>query len=54
MSFERIDSKTSKKVMKKFLTNKNESDIINKLLMRSRELRKVPKNLVFGGLYLVN
>ena len=34
MSFERIDSKTSKKVLKKFLTNETSSDIINKLSMR--------------------
>ena len=31
LSFERNASKTSKKVLKKFLTNENVSDILNKL-----------------------
>ena len=44
MIFERSASKTSKKVLKKFLTNEKQSDIINKLLKSSEELRKVPKN----------
>ena len=35
LSFERIASKTSKKVLKKFLTNENESGIINRPLIRS-------------------
>ena len=34
MNFERSASKTSKKVLKKFLTNEKQSDIINKLSMR--------------------
>ena len=36
MIFERSASKTSKKVLKKFLTNEKQSDIINKLSMRRR------------------
>ena len=44
MIFERSASKTSKKVLKKFLTNEKQSDIINKLLKSSKELRKVLKN----------
>ena len=44
MIFERSASKTSKKVLKKFLTNEKQSDIINKLLKSSQELRKVLKN----------
>ena len=44
MNFERSASKTSKKVLKKFLTNEKQSDIINKLLKSSQELRKVLKN----------
>ena len=36
MSFERNASKTSKKVLKKFLTNENDSDIMNKLSMSGK------------------
>jgi len=42
--FERSASKTSKKVLKKFLTNEKQSDIINKLLKSGSELQKVLKN----------
>ena len=54
MIFERSASKTSKKVLKKFLTNEKRSDIINKLLKSGSELRKVLKMLENSRLYLVN
>ena len=54
MDFERSASKTSKKVLKKFLTNEKQSDIINKLLKSGSELRKVLKMLENSRLYLVN
>ena len=40
MNFERSASKTSKKVLKKFLTNEKQSDIINKLLKAVKNFEK--------------
>ena len=47
MSFERIASKTSKKVLKKFLTNEKRSDIINKLLKKRLRTSKSSEKSCF-------
>jgi len=42
--FRKICFKNFEKVLKKFLTNEKQSDIISKLLKSGSELRKVLKN----------